>query len=165
MATSGARQARVRRSWNRDAPWYDSLMRHYDRLLVGDGRSRVCAQAGREVLEVAVGTGRNLPHYPAGAKVVGIDLSPGMLERARPRAAASPATVSLVEASAAALPFADARFDTVVCTLALCCMSDERAAIGGCTGCCGLAGASCSSITSPARASRYGRCSAWSYHF
>ncbi|MEU0721795.1 class I SAM-dependent methyltransferase [Streptomyces lavendulocolor] len=126
---SGKRDTRVRRSWNRNAPWYDRCMRHYDRLLVGDGRSWVCAQAGWKVLEVAVGTGLNLPHYPAGAEVIGVDLSPEMLERARPRAAASPAAVTLVEASAMALPFSDAHFGTVVCTLALCCMSDERAAI------------------------------------
>lgn len=119
----------MRRSWNRDAPWYDGCMRPYDRLLVGDGRSWAGAQASGTVLEVGVGTGLNLPHYPAGAEAVGIDLSPGMLARARPRAATCPAAVTLVVASAAALPFPDARFDTVVCTLALCCMPDDRAAV------------------------------------
>ncbi|MFV0138092.1 class I SAM-dependent methyltransferase [Streptomyces sp. HMX87] len=82
-----SRDARVRRYWNRDAPSYDGCMRPYDRLLVGDGRSWVCAQTTGKVLEVAVGTGRDLPHYPARAEVIGIDLSPGMLDgtgRARP---------------------------------------------------------------------------------
>ncbi|GHE38721.1 class I SAM-dependent methyltransferase [Streptomyces lavendulocolor] len=129
MGVGTGRDARVRRYWNRDAPWYDGCMRPYDRLLIGDGRAWVCAQASGKVLEVAVGTGRNLPHYPPGTDVVGIDLCPGMLERARPRAAASAAAVTLVEGTAAALPFPDACFDTVVCVLALCCMADDRAAV------------------------------------
>ncbi|UGY91298.1 class I SAM-dependent methyltransferase [Streptomyces gobiensis] len=104
-------------------------MRPYDRLLVGNGRSWACSQASGRVLEVAVGTGRNLPHYPVGTEVIGIDLSPRMLERARPRAATSATAVTLVEGAAAALPFPDACFDTVVCVLALCCMSDDRAAV------------------------------------
>ncbi|WP_248861930.1 class I SAM-dependent methyltransferase [Streptomyces halobius] len=61
--------------------------------------------------------------------MIGIDLCPVMLERARPRAATSPAAVTLVESSATELPYADARFDTVVCVLALCCMPDDRAAV------------------------------------
>ncbi|MET9835961.1 class I SAM-dependent methyltransferase [Streptomyces sp. NPDC006385] len=129
MSVNRAPDAQVRRYWNRDAPWYDGCMHPYDRLLVGDGRAWVGAHSSGRVLEVAVGTGRNLPHYPAGTQVIGIDLCPGMLERARPRAAASAAAVRLVEGSAAALPFPDACFDTVVCVLALCCMSDDRAAV------------------------------------
>jgi ubiquinone/menaquinone biosynthesis C-methylase UbiE len=89
----------------------------------------VCSQATVKVLEVAVGTGLNLPHYPAGVEVTGIDLSAAMLKRARPRAAASRATVTLQEASALELPFPAASFDTVVCVLALCCIPDDRAAV------------------------------------
>ncbi|MET9833561.1 class I SAM-dependent methyltransferase [Streptomyces sp. NPDC006385] len=129
MSLHRNQDARVRRSWNRDARWYDGCMHPYDRLLVGDGRAWVCGQASGRVLEVAVGTGRNLPYYPAGTEVFGVDLCPEMLERARPGGAASAAAVKLVEGSAAALPFPDACFDTVVCVLALCCMSDDRAAV------------------------------------
>lgn len=42
---------------------------------------------GTEVLEVGVGTGKNMPFYPVGVKLTAIDLTPGMLERARKRAA------------------------------------------------------------------------------
>jgi ubiquinone/menaquinone biosynthesis C-methylase UbiE len=38
------------------------------------------------VLEVSVGTGRNLGLFPAGVQIVGIDISPGMLDQARRRA-------------------------------------------------------------------------------
>ena len=42
---------------------------------------------GTEILEVGVGTGKNMPFYPLGVKMTAIDLTPGMLERARKRAA------------------------------------------------------------------------------
>jgi ubiquinone/menaquinone biosynthesis C-methylase UbiE len=81
-------------------------------------------------LEVAIGTGRNLPFYPTGVRLTGVDLSPAMLAVAGDRARAVGREVALREADAQALPFADASFDTVVCTLSLCAIPDDRAAIG-----------------------------------
>ncbi len=49
-------------------------------------RREICSRARGEVLEVGVGTGRNLRFYPRTVRVVGIDLSPGMLRRAGRRA-------------------------------------------------------------------------------
>jgi ubiquinone/menaquinone biosynthesis C-methylase UbiE len=81
------------------------------------------------VLEVAVGTGLNLPYYPAGISLTGIDLSPAMLAVALDRAGALSLAADLREASADALPFPDASFDTVVCAVSLCNIPDDRAAI------------------------------------
>ena len=80
-------------------------------------------------MEVAIGTGRNLPFYPRGIQLTGIDFSPAMLEIARGRAAELGVDVTLIEADAQHLPFADHRFDTVVCTLALSSIPDPAAAI------------------------------------
>lgn len=121
-------QARV--LWDRYAPRYDQHIRVSERLLFPDGRSWACAQASGNVLEVAVGTGLNLPYYPAGIALAGIDLSPVMLAAARDRAGSLGLDVDLREASADALPFADGSFDTVVCTVSLCNIPDDRAAIG-----------------------------------
>ncbi len=121
--------ARVRRIWERDAHRYDRLMRSFDRRLVLDGRAWVCGRAWGRVLEVAVGTGRNLPHYAAGTDLTGVDLSPAMLRLARERARELSMDVPLIEARAGDLPFPDGSFDTVVCVLALCCIPDDRAAI------------------------------------
>lgn len=120
---------RLRRTWDKYASRYDRDMGFFERLHFGGGREWVCAQAAGEVLEVAIGTGRNLPHYPAGARVTGVDFSPAMLEVARRRAANLGREVTLREADAQALPFPDASFDAVVCTLGLCGFPDERAAI------------------------------------
>lgn len=120
---------RLRRLWDRYAPRYDRDIRVCERLLFGGGREWVCAQATGDVLELAVGTGLNLAHYPDEARVTGIDLSPAMLELARRRASDLGRDVVLTEADAQALPFPDASFDTVVCTLGMCGFPDERTAI------------------------------------
>jgi ubiquinone/menaquinone biosynthesis C-methylase UbiE len=122
--------ARARRVWDRYAPRYDRDMAFWERVLFGDGRAWVCSWADGEVLEVGVGTGRNLPFYPTGVRLTGVDLSPAMLAVAGDRARAVGREVALREADAQALPFADASFDTVVCTLSLCAIPDDRAAIG-----------------------------------
>lgn len=71
--------------------------------------------AGR-VLEVGVGTGLSLPDYVKHLEIVGIDLSPDMLEKARERVAAEELghVTGLHEMDAADLKFPDGAFDTVV---------------------------------------------------
>ncbi|GAA4897015.1 methyltransferase family protein [Stackebrandtia albiflava] len=123
-------QRKALRVWQRVAPRYDRSMRFLERWQFAGGREWVCSRATGEVLEVAVGTGLNLPHYPAGIRLTGVDFSPAMLERAEARAAALGLEVELRQADAQRLPFEDRRFDTVVCTLSLCGIPDRAAAIG-----------------------------------
>ena len=104
-------------------------MRFFERLLFAGGREWVCSQASGEVLEIAVGTGRNLPHYPEDVRVTGIEFSPAMLAIARARARELRRDADLRAGDARALDFPDERFDTVVCTLSLCTIVDDRAAV------------------------------------
>lgn len=123
----GNRRARV--LWDRFAPRYDKQIAWTERLLFPGGRDWACSQAYGEVLEVAIGTGLNLPRYPAGLRLAGVDLSPAMLAIAAARGTELGLAVTLAQASADALPFADASFDTVICLIALCSIPDDRAAI------------------------------------
>lgn len=66
------------------------------------------------VLEVGVGTGLSLPHYPEDVHVTGIDVSPHMLERARARLNGQADRVDLALMDAQALEYADGCFDKVV---------------------------------------------------
>jgi phosphatidylethanolamine/phosphatidyl-N-methylethanolamine N-methyltransferase len=71
-------------------------------------------QPGDSVLEVGVGTGINLPLYPAGCTITGIDLSTPMLEKARERIIEQGLRNSRVlEMDAAAMNFPDESFDIV----------------------------------------------------
>jgi ubiquinone/menaquinone biosynthesis C-methylase UbiE len=100
-----------------------------ERFLIGDTRARLCGQARGRTLEVAIGTGLNLGLYPEDVELTGVDLSGGMLEMAGARAAGAHHRVALVQGDAQRLPFADAAFDTIVCTLALCAIPDQAAAV------------------------------------
>jgi ubiquinone/menaquinone biosynthesis C-methylase UbiE len=120
---------RVRRIYDESAANYDRQISFCERLLFGGGREWVCSQAQGEVLEVAIGTGRNLAHYPKGVSLTGIDLSPAMLEVAHDRARKLGIEAHLRVGDATALPFPEESFDTVVMTLSLCTIPDEQAAI------------------------------------
>jgi ubiquinone/menaquinone biosynthesis C-methylase UbiE len=114
---------------DRLAPSYDRQMRFNERLLFRGGREWLCSQARGDVLEIAVGTGLNLPHYPRGVKLTGIDLSPAMLALAGKRAAALSIEADLRPGDAQDLPFPDERFDCTVCALSLCTIPDDRKAV------------------------------------
>ncbi len=120
---------RVRCFYDSVADRYDTSIRLFEKLLFADGRRWVCAQARGDVLELAVGTGQNFPHYPMDVRLTGIDLSPAMLGVARGRADELGRDVDLKVGDAQALDFPDARFDTVVATLALCTIPDDRRAV------------------------------------
>ncbi len=127
MGRSG--DARLAAHWDKQARRYDGAMDFWDRHLFGDSRPWVCGRASGEVLEVAVGTGRNLPLYPDGVRLTGIDWSPAMLGIARERAAGLGRDADLRPGDAQALDFADSSFDTVVCALGLCAIPDDRRAV------------------------------------
>ncbi|MFD3687179.1 class I SAM-dependent methyltransferase [Nocardiopsis sp. NPDC058631] len=122
------RTERVRGDWNRMSQRYERGARAQD-LVFGSTRARLCGRARGRVLEIAVGTGQNLAHYPDGVEVTGVDLSPAMLAHARARASALGLDAVLREGDAQELAFADGAFDTVVCALALCTIPDQRRAL------------------------------------
>jgi phosphatidylethanolamine/phosphatidyl-N-methylethanolamine N-methyltransferase len=105
----------IKTAYRRWAPVYDNTFG----WIASEGRRHaveiINARAGR-VLEVGVGTGLSLPAYRRELEIVGIDLSPEMLEKARERVAADGLgnVTGLFEMDAAALEFPDAAFDTVV---------------------------------------------------
>ena len=120
---------RIRHLYAQEAPIYDRAMRVAERLLLGGAREWVCGRARGEVLEIAVGTGRNPPYYAADIRLTGIDLSPGMLALARRRAGEMGRDADLRLGDAERLEFADESFDTVVCTYSLCTIPNDAQAV------------------------------------
>ncbi len=104
-------------------PWlYDPICAVMERLGVGRWRRWLVAGARGLTLDVGCGTGRNLPLYAPGARVIGLEPSWATLQRARRRAPRIP----LVQGSVEALPFGNGAFDTVVSGLVFCSVSDPR---------------------------------------
>jgi ubiquinone/menaquinone biosynthesis C-methylase UbiE len=101
--------------------WYTTPM---ETLGGRRARQRLLARATGNVLELGVGTGLNLPYYPTGAHLTGVDISPRMLARARHRAGRLDRDITLDVADIQHLPYADASFDTVTATCVFCSVAD-----------------------------------------
>jgi ubiquinone/menaquinone biosynthesis C-methylase UbiE len=129
MVDPASETARVRSIWDRMAAAYERGGRvgRVEGWLLGDGRRWVASHAVGDTLEIGVGTGRNLAHYARDVHLVGIDISPAMLAFARRRAGDRPVDLRLGDAQA--LDLDDASVDTVVSTLTLCSIPDDRQAI------------------------------------
>lgn len=111
--------------YRRIAPFYDLLdlpfeFRRYRALrpLVFNGLT------GR-LLDAGVGTGRNIPFYPAGSSVVGIDMSPAMLARAGRRQGRSRGSIELKQMDVTRLDYPAGSFDAAVATFLFCVLPDE----------------------------------------
>lgn len=108
----------------RAARLLDLVMRGADRAGLGRARIRVAGRATGDVLEIGVGTGSNFRVYPEDVVVHGVDVSTPALSIAAERAVSAGRRVTLLEADAGALPYADDTFDTVVATFVLCSVGD-----------------------------------------
>lgn len=120
---------RLIRMYDAYASGYDRGMDVLDRTVFRGGRDWVCQKARGRVLEIAIGTGRNLTHYPRGVDLTGVEQSAAMLDVARRRAAREGVEADLRLGDAQSLDFPDGSFDTVVCTLALCTIPDDARAV------------------------------------
>ena len=104
----------LRTSYTLLAPIYDRMVAAATQAARRASLARLPADA-RQVLLVGAGTGLDFPLLPAGPQYTAIDLTPAMLDRARPRAAARPElAIELRSGDALALDFADASFDAVI---------------------------------------------------
>jgi ubiquinone/menaquinone biosynthesis C-methylase UbiE len=119
----------ISEKYDRFARWYDLVEGVPNLLGVRKLRRRLLRHASGNVLEVAVGTGMNLPYYPPGCRITAVDVSREMLNVARRRAAKLSMDVSFSLAEEAALSFSDKNFDTVVSSLTTCTFPNPVAAL------------------------------------
>ena len=111
---------RTQARYQRIAPLYDKMEIFAERRYA-EWRPRLWSMVqGPQVLEVGVGTGKNMPYYPTSLNITAIDLTPGMLERAKARATALNVDVNLQLGDVQNLDFPDAAFDDVVATFVFC---------------------------------------------
>jgi len=94
-------------------------------------RERVISAADGRVLEIGVGSGLNVPLYPARAReIVGLELAPRLLAMSQRLASRSYLPVKFIEGSAEAIPLDDRSIDTVVTTWTLCTIPAVLKALG-----------------------------------
>jgi phosphatidylethanolamine/phosphatidyl-N-methylethanolamine N-methyltransferase len=120
----------VERAYELYAPVYDFI---FD-WVFAPGRNAAIQHLGvktnETVLEVGIGTGLNLPLYPASCRLTGIDLSGDMLDKAVERAQklAMP-NVALKVMDATSMDFAENQFDKAVATYTISAVPDPVAVL------------------------------------
>ncbi|KMO36509.1 class I SAM-dependent methyltransferase [Methylobacterium aquaticum] len=129
-AVDDMRTEGVAKAYDRWAPIYDLV---FGKVFARGRSAAITAaeQAGERILEVGVGTGLSLPHYSARSRLVGVDLSAPMLEKARERVRQlNLRNVEQLEVmDAEHLAFADASFDVVVAQYVVTAVPNPEAAL------------------------------------
>jgi ubiquinone/menaquinone biosynthesis C-methylase UbiE len=118
----------TRKKWDFSAGFYDLLAYGTERRWAPRKRELFANMHGR-VLFAAVGTGQDIPFFPPGRDIVGIDISPRMLARARARAAQYAGSLELRVMDIHALDFPDHSFDQVVTSCTFCSVPDPVAGL------------------------------------
>lgn len=114
----------IREKYDKKADKYDRMMAPMERMMMAKWRKRLLSKVNGLILEAGVGTGANLPYYPEGATVIGVDISPKMLEIAKNKLPLTKAGIELQLADIQALPFPDNTFDTIVTACVFCTVPD-----------------------------------------
>ena len=111
--------------YDRIAPLYDFMEALIERWRFSNWRERAWSLVtGPQVLEVGVGTGKNVSYYPPNVHITGVDLSDKMLDRARRRVERQGSPVMLFQMDAQALKFPDGVFDSAIATFVFCSVPD-----------------------------------------
>ena len=116
----------TRRRYQRLSPIYD-VMEGLAERRYQPWRTKLWSQVpGLNVLEVGIGTGKNMPFYPADISITGVDLTPGMLQRAQKRASELrlSSRVELQLGDIQQLDFPNGKFDSAVATFVFCSVPD-----------------------------------------
>ncbi len=113
-------------TYDRVARLYDLLDLPFEALRYRPIRPALFEGLAGAILDAGIGTGHNMPFYPPGARVTGIDISPAMLRRARARRDRLELDVALCRMDVAAMAFADDSFDHAVATFVCCVLPEDR---------------------------------------
>ena len=109
----------LKHSYTLLAPFYDTIVSGPIDQYRRESISRIDKIQNQDVLINGIGSGLDLPHLPTGARYVGTDITPAMLERARKRAREINIDIQLQVADSQSLPFDDDSFDSIIMHLIL----------------------------------------------
>lgn len=115
---------KIRKRYNRASVFYDLMEAPMEAMALKSWREEAVKELQGRVLEVGVGTGKNLEYYPEGLDVTGIDFSDKMLDRAKKKALLLNKNIKLLLMDAQDMEFPDDSFDTVYTTCVFCSVPD-----------------------------------------
>jgi len=115
---------KVKKRFDRIAWMYDFMESPMEILSVSSWRRELLSNITGRVLEVGVGTGKNLPYYPEGIELTGVDISPKMLEKAKRKAETLEIKADLRVMDIEKMVFPDRYFDYVIATFVFCSVPD-----------------------------------------
>jgi len=111
--------------YNRASKNYDLFELPAEKFLFSKIRKKAFRNIHGKILEIGIGTGKNLPYYPYDAEVTGIDFSTGMLGKAEILLSKlNLPNVSLFKMDAQNLMFEDDTFDFVISSFVFCTVPD-----------------------------------------
>lgn len=116
--------AATRAKWDRMAPRFDSMASKGAERRWAPAKRKLFARMQGRILFLALGTGLDIPHFPPGQAITAIDISPKMLELARPRIAAYDGEITAQVMDVHDLPFDAGSFDQVFTSCTFCSVPD-----------------------------------------
>lgn len=115
---------KIKGRYDRISKVYDLMEQPMERMMFEKWRQELSRSLKGKVLEIGVGTGKNIPYYPDGVEVTAIDFSEKMLAKAIKKAEETGKKVELLHMDAQNMDFADDTFDMVFTTCVFCSVPD-----------------------------------------
>lgn len=113
---------KIQKRYNRIAGMYD-LMESPMEIMLSKWRKKILKDASGKILEVGIGTGKNIPYYPENVDLTGIDFSEKMIKKASEKTGPYQ-NIRLMEMDAQQMQFDDNSFDTVITSCVFCSVPD-----------------------------------------
>jgi ubiquinone/menaquinone biosynthesis C-methylase UbiE len=111
---------KTQRKWDRAAAAFDVMGGFGPERRWREAKTRLFSAMDGKILFVAVGTGLDISCFPAGRRITGIDISPRMLEKAKPRADAYAGNMTVRHMDVHDMDFPAAAFDQVYTSCTFC---------------------------------------------
>lgn len=115
-----ANTKQIKKRYDRIAKYFDSLERPMGTRGFAKWRKELVQQATGKTLEVGVGTGKNISHYPENVNLTVIDFSKNMLEKAKLKNTNTSHNITFLEMDVQNMIFEDNTFDTVITSCVFC---------------------------------------------
>ncbi|MFW9777341.1 MAG: class I SAM-dependent methyltransferase [Candidatus Heimdallarchaeota archaeon] len=120
----------VRRRYDWYSTFYDRFEQPMEQMVFRDLRSLIIGSLRGKILEVGVGTGKNIQYYQSQTQVIGVDISPNMLKKAKQKLSSFHGKrIELKLMDVEELSFKDENFNIVLCTFVLCSVPNPTNAI------------------------------------